>query len=72
MSLPKGISFNEYLHQFNVGDTLEVTYLTYDQRKTTQVVLSPDPTYSIQMLEKNGQMPSEEILKNRKAWLRKE
>ncbi|HNP18940.1 MAG TPA: M61 family peptidase [Fulvivirga sp.] len=68
-ALPKGISFNEYLNQFNVGYTLEVKLLANDQQKTTQVVLSSDPTYSIQMLEKEGEVPSELILKNRKSWL---
>ncbi len=68
-ALPKGLSFNEYLNQFNVQDTLRVSYLANDQQKTTKVVLSSDPTYSIQMMEKDGETPSELILKNRNAWL---
>lgn len=68
--LQKGRNFNELLAQFKVGDTLQVAFIRFGVKKTTQVVLEPDPMYSITPMEKEGDQPSKEMLKNRKAWLK--
>ncbi|SHJ46119.1 Predicted metalloprotease, contains C-terminal PDZ domain [Arenibacter nanhaiticus] len=72
MPLTQGQSFNEFIEQFKVGDTLTVAYTRYGVPKTTKVVLGANPAYSIHLMEKEGDKPSRKVLKARKAWLKTE
>jgi hypothetical protein len=54
---------------FAVGETLTVTYERFGAKKTALVKLATDPQYHIGLIEKNGEIPSKEILQNRQAWL---
>jgi len=70
--LTKNQSFSDFIDQFKVGDTLNVAYTRYGITKTTSVILSGNPTYTIHLLEKDGGKPSKQQLKNRKDWLKVE
>ena len=63
-------SFNDIINQYKVGDTLQVAYTRYGLPKTTSVILAGNPTYSIQLIEKDGGKPNKQVLKNRKDWLK--
>lgn len=69
-SFPNGIRFDDFIKQLTVGDVLRVTYERFGVSKTTQVTLTSNPEYSIELLEKNGEKPSKKVLANRKAWLK--
>ncbi|GGW46832.1 M61 family metallopeptidase [Arenibacter certesii] len=65
-------SFNDFISQFEVGDTLKVAYNRYGVPKTTTVVLTGNPAYGIQLVEKEGDKPRKKVLKNRRDWLKVE
>ena len=64
--------FNDLIDQFKVGDTLKVAYTRYGIPKSTHVVLTGNPAYSIHLMEKDGSNPSKQLLKNRKDWLKQD
>ncbi|WP_150451092.1 M61 family metallopeptidase [Arenibacter lacus] len=65
-------NFGEIISQYKVGDTLQVAFTRYGIQKSTQVILTGNPAYTIQLVEKEGDTPSKRILRNRKAWLKME
>lgn len=71
---PKSQQFNAFINQFAVGDTLKISFERFKQKKTTQVVLSANPSYALSLIESEGEgeNPSEETLTQRKRWLRLE
>ncbi len=68
----EGQIFNELLKGYKVGDTLELTFLRFSEKKKTTVTLTANPSYVISLIEKGGLIPSATVLKNRKAWLKTE
>jgi len=73
-----GISFSEdqdfldYLKQFNIGDSLKVSFSRYGVPKTASLILRPSPDYSIHLMEDKEQTPSTPMLQQRKSWLKQE
>ncbi|MCM4150601.1 M61 family peptidase [Arenibacter sp. N53] len=65
-------SFGELIGSFKVGESVQVAYTRFGIPKSTTVVLSADPTYTIELMEKDGEKPSKQVLKNRKDWLKVE
>ncbi len=72
ISFEKGPSLTDVINQFKVGDVLQVSFTRNGVEKMTSVTLQPDPSYNIQLLEKEGVKPSKNIMANRKAWLKTE
>tara|TARA_R110000868_G_scaffold124959_2_gene330036 strand:+ start:5684 stop:7495 length:1812 start_codon:yes stop_codon:yes gene_type:complete len=72
MPFPNGQRFDDFIKQFKVGDTLNIAYLRFGENKKTEVILSNDPSYSIELVEKKGEKPSKKSLKNRKSWLKED
>lgn len=71
-TFPDGKQFGEFIKQFEVGDSLEITFERFGNKKTTSVVLESNPHYSISLIEKEGEKPSQKVLKKRKEWLKTE
>ena len=69
---PNGIQFDTILKGFKPSDTLIVAFERDGMKKSTEVVLESDPTYTIKLLEKNSDIPSKKIMKARKDWLESE
>jgi len=69
---PNGESFEIYIGKLNVGDSLNVEFERFGKKKNTLVILEADPTYTIELIEKEGKKPAEELLKKRTAWLKVE
>ena len=65
-------SFEELIGSFKVGESVQVAYNRFGIPKSTTVVLSADPTYTIELIEKDGGKVSKQVLKNRKDWLKVE
>jgi len=65
-------SFGELIGSFKVGESVQVAYTRYGIPKSTTVVLTGDPTYTIELMEKDGGKPNKQVLKNRKDWLKVE
>ena len=63
-------NFGELMAQYKVGDSIKIAYTRFGSPKSTTVVLSANPTYTIQLTEKDGGKPSKQVLKNRKDWLK--
>ncbi len=70
ISFKKEQRFSDFINQFKVGDVLEVTFKRYGVERSASLVLQADPSYSIQLMEKEGVKPSKEVLAKRKAWLK--
>ncbi|WP_273568337.1 M61 family metallopeptidase [Maribacter halichondriae] len=66
---PDGMRFNEFIKQFKVGANLKIYYIRYGVPKTIVVTLEADPSYSIDLVEKTEQNPTEKILAQRNKWL---
>ncbi len=69
---PESQQFDAFISQFKVGDTLEINFERYGSAKSTSVVLKPNPEYTFELMEKNGDKPSKKQLQNRKEWLKRE
>ena len=65
-------SFETYIKTLKIGDSLQVVFDRFGMEKSTTLILAKDPAYSISLIEKDGSMPSKQILENRKAWLKLE
>ncbi|MET7028518.1 M61 family metallopeptidase [Sediminicola luteus] len=70
ISFNKEQRFSDFINQFKVGDVHEVTFKRYGVEKSASLVLQANPSYSIQLMEKEGVKPSKEVLAKRKAWLK--
>lgn len=70
--LTESQNLGEVIGQYKVGDSLQVAYTRYGLQKTTNVVLTGNPAYTIQFMEKDNGKPSKQQLKNRKDWLKVE
>ncbi len=70
ISFKKEQRFSDFINQFKVGDVIEVTFKRYGVERSASLVLQADPSYSIQLMEKEGVKPSKEVLAKRKAWLK--
>ncbi len=68
----EGQQFDNYLNQFSIGDSLEVNFSRFGNTKATTLILEPNPSYSIRLLEDTEQVPSVEMLQKRKEWLKTE
>ncbi|SNY94701.1 M61 family metallopeptidase [Flagellimonas pacifica] len=68
----KGQRLADYLKLFNQGDSLLVNFSRFGNTKTTTLVLTPSPSYSIKLMEDIEQKPTGNMLKNRKEWLKNE
>lgn len=68
----EGQQFDDYLNQFSIGDSLKVNFSRFGNAKTTTLILEPNPSYSIRLIEDTEQAPSAEMLQKRKAWLKSE
>jgi len=64
--------FEDYLKQFNLGETLQVKFTKYGMEKSTELVLTPSPDYSFSLMEDKDQKPSKKMLEQRKEWLKVE
>lgn len=64
--------FEDYLKQFNLGETLQVKFTRYGMEKSTELVLTPSPDYSFSLMEDKDQKPSKKMLEQRKEWLKVE
>ncbi|MFS4468801.1 M61 family metallopeptidase [Maribacter sp. 2210JD10-5] len=71
-SFPNGEQFTSFIEKQQVGDTLKFDFKRFGIQKTTNVVLEASPLYTIYLEEKEGEKPSDEILKKRKDWLKVE
>ena len=70
---PNGIQFNTFIKdEFKPKDTLSITFLREGIERKTQVTLTSDPNYAINLIEKNDKTPSKKVLKARQAWLKVE
>lgn len=67
---PKGQSFDTFIQTLKVGDSLNISFERYDDKKNTVVVLESDPEYKILLMEKEGVVPNKMMLKKRKEWLK--
>jgi len=67
---PNGIQFDVFIKEFKPGDKLKIEFESNSSKKSTEVILDSDPSYSINLQEKNGPTPSKKILKARKDWLK--
>jgi predicted metalloprotease with PDZ domain len=72
LPFPNGIQFNEFIKQFKPQEKLIVKFKRDGAEKTTEVILSSDPAYTIQLEEKVGTSPSKNIIKERNNWLKTE
>ncbi len=63
-------NFEDHIKQAKVGDTLLIRFKRFGLEKTTEVVLEPDPSYKLFLMEKNGTKPSPKMLSKRKEWLK--
>jgi len=64
----KGQKFKDIIHQYKVGDVLEINFKRFGQEKKTTVKLDVSPMYKIFINE----AASQESLTKRKAWLQRE
>lgn len=64
--------FEASIKQFAVGDSLSINFKRFGVEKTTVLILEANPAYNIFLSEKEGGMPSKEILAKRKNWLKTE
>jgi len=64
--------FEDYLKQFNLGETLQVKFTRYGMEKSTELILTPSPDYSFSLMEDKEQEPSKKMLEQRKKWLKVE
>ncbi len=64
--------FVDFIKQFKVGDTLEVTFTRFGTERVTNVILEGNPSYSMILMEKEGQKPTKRMLQQRKLWLKTE
>ncbi|HDZ05254.1 hypothetical protein LCGC14_0068950 [marine sediment metagenome] len=70
---PNGIQFNTFIKdEFKPKDTLSITFLRDGLERKTEVTLTSDPSYAINLVEKNDKTPSKKVLKARQAWLKVE
>ncbi|MDX1364994.1 M61 family metallopeptidase [Arenibacter latericius] len=65
-------TFNDFISQYKVGEALKIAYSRYGIPKFTVVGLTANPTYTIQLMEKEGAKPGKKVLKKRKDWLKVE
>lgn len=68
----EGQEFADYLKQFNKGDSLEVNFSRFENTKTTTLIPESNPSYSIRLMEDAEQVPTAEMLQQRKEWLKSE
>jgi len=64
-----GQSFDAFIKTQKVGETFTIRIERYGIQKTTVVVLQSDPSYTISLMEKEGQTPTKKALQKRAAWL---
>ena len=69
---PNGQSFDDFIKTLKVGDSLNIAFERYGDKKTTLVILESDPEYKITLMEKEGEAPSKKILQKRTAWLKRD
>ncbi|MEP2240107.1 MAG: PDZ domain-containing protein, partial [Maribacter sp.] len=68
---PNGIQFSTFIKDgFEPNDVLSITFSRDGIERKTEVTLSSDPNYTINLVEKNEKAPSKKVLKARKAWLK--
>ncbi|MBW8242305.1 PDZ domain-containing protein [Muricauda oceani] len=68
----EGQSFDEYLKQFSLGETLKVKFTRFGEEKNTEMVLTPSPDYTFSLMEDKEDKPSKKMLEQRKEWLKVE
>ncbi|MEZ4809592.1 MAG: PDZ domain-containing protein [Allomuricauda sp.] len=68
----EGQKFEDYLMQFQMGDSLKVNFTRFGEPKTTNLVLIPNPDYSISLMEDKDQIPTSKMMGQRKQWLKQE
>ncbi|MFD0799038.1 M61 family metallopeptidase [Maribacter chungangensis] len=68
-AFPKDQKFTEYIKSFPVGEAITVQFERFGEKNTTEVILEPDPAYSITLVEKSGLAPKKSVLKSRNDWL---
>ncbi|PWL40137.1 peptidase M61 [Flagellimonas aquimarina] len=68
----EGQKIADYLEQFNIGDSLKVSFSRFGNAKTTTLIPEPHPGYSIRLMEDVDQVPTADMLKKRKEWLKTE
>tara|TARA_R110002051_G_scaffold71624_1_gene129320 strand:+ start:16867 stop:18666 length:1800 start_codon:yes stop_codon:yes gene_type:complete len=68
---PNGIQFNTFIkEEFKPNDVISITFIRDGLEKKTEVTLTYDPNYTINLDEKNGNAPSKKILNARNNWLK--
>ena len=68
----EGQKFEDYLKQFQLGDSLKVNFTRFGVPRTTNLVLAPSPDYSFSLMEDLGGTPTAKMLEQRKKWLKSE
>ena len=68
----EGQKFEDYLIQFQIGDSLKVSFTRFGEPKATNLVLTPNPDYSIGLMEDKGRTPTSKMMGQRKQWLKQE
>lgn len=66
----KDQTFEDYLKQFAIGETLTINFTRYGEQKSTELILTPNPDYSFSLMEDKNEAPSQEMLEQRKEWLK--
>ena len=70
ISFNKEQPFSDFINQFKVGDVLQLNFKRFGIERSASLVLQADPSYSIQLMEKEGVKPSKEVLAKRMAWFK--
>lgn len=67
--IPTDQKFEKYLKTFNVGETIKVDFVRFGQKKSTTVLLQPDPSYTIEFIDESKLPLDEKLFIFRKEWL---
>lgn len=63
-------SFDNYISNLAIGDSLQIIFDRFGMEKSTTVVLEGNPKYAITLMEKENAKPTKEMLENRMDWLK--
>lgn len=63
-------AFTDHIKTLPIGDTLNLTFERHSVEKNTLLILKPDPSYKIELMEKEGEKPTKKMLQQRLSWLK--
>ncbi|MBT8184312.1 MAG: PDZ domain-containing protein, partial [Eudoraea sp.] len=70
MSFENDKNFSRHISKFKIGERLDIAYHRFGKEGRTKVVLSANPSYTIELQQKSEREVTDKILKNRKDWLK--